>query len=171
MIPHFAAQPAALSSHDLLTFFSSGFASGGPTAPGGYAEVTPPPPQKSNIWLWILGGCGCSVVLLLVCCGGFSWWGFSTGTQFLANTLRQEIAGNADVEENLGEVNSLTTNFTESAREKQARGGTTNWLVFDAVGTKSSGKFIVEQSPVPQQGNFFSKIELRLPDGKTVQIK
>jgi hypothetical protein len=145
---------------------------GGHAAPAGYGQGPfAPPPQKSRFWTWLLGGCGCSAVLLLLCCGGFAYWGYTVGQQGLATLIRQEVADNAEVKEHLGEINSLSTDFIESAQEKQNRGGNSNWLVFHAEGTKGKGKFIGELSGQPKAGGTFTSIELRLPDGKTIPIK
>lgn len=130
-----------------------------------------PPPKPSRFWLWLLGGLGCAGVLLLLCCGGMTWFGYSFGTQVLAEALKQEVAGNAVVEEHLGEIRQIKANLMESGSEKRARNSSGNVIVMDAEGAKGNGKFIVESSPSPTPGNFFTKIELRLPDGKTVQIK
>jgi hypothetical protein len=110
-------------------------------------------------------------VLLLLCCGGFTYFGYVAGQQGLATLLREEVAASAEVQEHLGEINSLSTDFFASAQEKQTRGGTSNWLVFDAEGTKSKGKFIAELSGQPKEGGAFNSIELRLPDGKTIPVK
>jgi len=147
-----------------------------PPAAGSFAQDPfAPPPKKSSWWMWLLGGCGCSVVLLVLCCGGVSYWGATKGGQFLGKVLQEalqeEIAGNADVEEHLGEINSLTVNFVESGQEKSARGSSENVLVMDAVGTKGNGKFIVESPVTPKEGSKFSKIDLKLPDGTIKNIK
>jgi len=119
----------------------------------------------------MLIGLGIGGLLCAGCCGGFTWFGYSASTKLLAQALQQEVAGNADVQENLGDIKSITMNIMDSGQEKQKRGGTGNWIVMDAEGTKSNGKSIVESSPTPQPGNFFNHIELRLPDGKTIPIK
>ena len=156
-----------------LSFFSADFGTGG-ASPGGYAAgpfAQPPTPKPSRWWLWLLIILGGGGLLCAGCCGGFTWFGFSASTKILAQALKQEVADNADVKENLGEITSINMNIMESGREKQKRGGTSNWIAMDAEGTKGKGTFIVESSPAPQPGNFFSKIELRLPDGKTIPIK
>ena len=145
---------------------------GAPATAAGYGDAPfSSPPPKSRFWMWLLGGCGCSVVLALLCCGGFAYWGYSVGEKGLTTLVRQEIADNAEVKQHLGEINSLTTDFIESAQEKQSRGGTSNWLVFHAEGTKVKGKFIGELAGQPKQGGTFTTLELRLPDGKTIPIK
>jgi hypothetical protein len=158
---------------DSLTLFSAGFGNDPSAAPNPFSATPgyPPPSKPSRWWLWLLGGLGCGGLLLILCCGVFGYFGFRASTEILAQALRGEIANNDAVKEHLGEINSLQTNFAESAKEKQTRGGGNNWIVFDAVGTKGSGKFITEMPPTPQQGNMFNSIELRLPDGSTVKVK
>jgi len=143
---------------------------GGPAPAGGFAPPPyAPPPRKSNWWIWLLGGCGCSAILLMLCCGGVSYWGFSKSMNVLGDLVKKEVEDNPDVKEHLGEINSITMNLAETTKEKQARGGTSNWIVFDAEGSKGDGQIIAESSP--GAGTPFSKIELRLEDGKTFQIK
>jgi hypothetical protein len=154
--------------------FSAGFGNDPASAPNPFSTtpVFPPPPSKpSRWWLWLLGGLGCGGLLLILCCGVFGYFGVRASTEILAQALRQEVANNDAVKEHLGEISSLQTNLAESGQEKRTRGGASNWIVLDAVGTKGNGKFIVEASPTPQQGNLFSKIELKLSDGQTVPIK
>jgi hypothetical protein len=145
---------------------------GGPAPAGAFAQQPyAPPPRKSNWWVWLLGGCGCSAVLLVLCCGGFSYWGFSKATGVIGDQLKKEVADNADVKENLGEIQSISMNLMETAEEKKNRNDTSNWMVFDATGSEGDGKFIAEMPPGGQGGSPFGKIELRTEDGKTIQIK
>ncbi len=88
----------------------------------------------------------------------------------LEGPLREEVADNADVKENLGEIESLTADFMASSQEQKTRGGG-NWLVMDAEGSKGNGTFIVETVPGGQGNNAFKHIELRTEEGKTFQIK
>jgi hypothetical protein len=139
--------------------------------PGGGAFAPTPPPKKSNFWLWLLGGLGIATVLVCGCCGGLSWWGISASNKIITQFLREEVQGSPVVAEHLGEITALNTNLIESGEAKQKRGGTNNVLVIDAEGTKGSGKFIVEQSPSPQPGRFFERIDLRLPSGEEISVK
>jgi hypothetical protein len=147
---------------------------GGP-APGPFAQQPyAPPPRKSNWWVWLLGGCGCSAILLVLCCGGLAYFGATKGGQMLGKVLegplREQVADNADVKEHLGEIESLTADFMASGQEQKARGGG-NWLVMDAEGSKGNGTFIVETVPGAQGSDAFKHIELRTEEGKTFQIK
>jgi hypothetical protein len=167
------AQFSISSARDLF-ILSSGFDQGGPAAPIMYAEgpySQQPAPKPSRFWIWLVVGLGVGGLLCAGCCGGLTWFGFSAGTQALAQALRQEIAGNADVQEHLGEINSVKMNIMETANEQKTREGANNLMVFDAEGTKGNGKFITETPAGGQGGGPFSKIELRLPDGKTIPIK
>jgi len=148
---------------------------GGPATPGAFGQPpAAPPPRKSNWVVWLLGGCGCSVVLLAICCGTLGYIGATKGPQMLGKLLegplREEVADNDDVKEHLGEIESLTANFMASAQEQKERGGG-NWLVMDAKGSKGKGTFIVETVPGAQGSDAFKHIELRTEEGKTFEIK
>ena len=123
------------------------------------------------------GGCGSSVaaaaraILLVLCCGGVSYWGFSKGMSVVGDQLRPEVEDNADVKENIGEIDSITMNIMETGKEKQERKDNANWIVFDVTGDKGDGQFIVEMPPGGRDGKPFGKIELRLEDGKIIPIK
>src|SRR5262245_61918896 len=104
-----------------LSFFSADFGSGG-AAPSAYAErpLSPQPqPKPSRFWIWMLIGLGIGGLLCAGCCGGFTWFGYSASTKLLAQALQQEVAGNADVQENLGDIKSITMNIMDSGQEKQ----------------------------------------------------
>jgi hypothetical protein len=119
----------------------------------------------------LLGGCGCSAVLLVLCCGGLAYFGVTKGLGAAGELLKKEVADNADVKEQLGEITSISMNIMETGQEKQKRNDTSNWIVFDAEGTEGSGKFIAEMPPGGSNGSPFGKIELRTEEGKTFQIK
>jgi hypothetical protein len=121
--------------------------------------------------VWALGGCGCSAVLLVLCCGGITYFGVTKASGLLGDQLKKEVAGNADVKDQLGEITSISMNIMATTEEKQKRNDTSNWMVFDAEGTEGSGKFIAEMPPGGNNGNPFGKIELRTEEGKTFQIK
>jgi len=145
---------------------------GGPAAPGAFAQPPyAPPPRKSNWWVWLLGGCGCSAVLLVLCCGGLTYFGVSKGLGAAGEQLKKQVADNADVKEQLGEIESISMNLMETGQEKQKHNDNSNWLVFDAKGSEGDGKFIAEMPPGGSNGSPFGKIELRTEEGKTFQIK
>src|SRR5262245_46225841 len=130
-MPSIAASTRTTLGRGLLTLFSAGFdPSGGGAAPGTYGQMpAAPPPQKSKFWLYLLGGCGCGVILLVACCGGLPFAGLYFSNKVVAQALRQEVEGNAQVQEHLGEIQSLNMNIMETGAEKSKRGGTANWVV------------------------------------------
>ena len=129
-----------------------------------------PQRKPSRWWLWLLGGLGCSGVLLLLCCGGLTYFGVSKGLGALADMVKNEVADNDDVKENLGELTSVTMNLMGTSNEQKARGNSSNLIVFDAEGTEGKGQFVVETSQ-GGQGSPFNSIELKLPDGTIKKIK
>jgi len=148
---------------------------GGPTSPASFAQPTygqpnVPPPQKSKWWMWLLGGCGCSSILLVLCCGGVTYFGVSKGMGALGELVKKEVEDNEDIKANLGDDLSVTMNIMETASEQKARGGESNLIVFDAKGTEGEGQLIVQTSK-DGQGGPFNSIELKLPDGTLKKIK
>jgi len=147
--------------------FAAGFGGNEPgtnpyaAAPGTFGAT--PPPKKSKWWLWLLLGAGGALLALVVCCGGVAMFGMGAANNVIGTALRQEVENAPAVKEHLGDIKSLSVNYIESGEESQKRGGGNNMLVVDAQGSKGDGKFIVVNSPNPQQGNIFSKIDLRLP--------
>jgi hypothetical protein len=131
-----------------------------------------PPPKKSNWWVWLLGGLGIAGVLFVGCCGGMIFWGMSQANAVIGDALKQEVAGHPAVEQHLGNIESLSTNYQQTGEETQKRGSGVNVLVIDAKGSNGNkAKFIAEQSPSPAPGNIFQKIDLRLESGEEISIK
>src|SRR5256885_14077742 len=109
--------------------------------------------------------------LPILCCGGLTYFGVSKGLGAAGEQLKKQVADNADVKEQLGEIESISMNLMETGQEKQKHNDNSNWLVFDAKGSEGDGKFIAEMPPGGSNGSPFGKIELRTEDGKTFQIK
>lgn len=126
-------------------------AGGGAPLPGGQPAGGPGYPPGSggkpkSIMPWILGILGVLAVLTLVCCGGLVYLGFQAQGQLAAMTgeiFREQYAeglnANPDFAENVGEVESMSMNFTaigEVAQENPNQQGAP-WLVFDVQGTQA----------------------------------
>jgi hypothetical protein len=184
-VPAFPRTVAAVPpSASPLVLSSSGFGSGGygqqPDYGAGsgvnpYANppgVGMPPPHKSNAWLWILGIVGILGIGMVVCCGGFGYWGFSQGMNMVADMAKKEAEDHPAVQEHLGGIASASMNFVKSTEETQKRGTGTNFFVIDVKGeNETDAELIVEQSKDPAPGEMFSTIDLRLPSGEEISIK
>jgi hypothetical protein len=141
-----------------------------PGTPNPYANppgMMGPPPKPSYWWAWLLGGLGVAGLVVCGCCGGFFMFSMSQVTR----VMREEVEGHPAIAEHIGEIQSMSTNVIATGEETEKRGGGKSVLVVDVKGSKGSGKLLGEQSPAPQQGNFFDRIDLRLPSGEEISIK
>ena len=134
--------------------------------------VGAPPPRKSNAWIWILGIVGLLGIGMVVCCGVGGYFAFNAGMGVVTNELKNEVAGDPNIQQHLGEIENLSVDIIASGQEAEKRGRGAQVLVFNAEGSEGKeAKIIAEQSKQPQPGNMFSKIDLRLPSGEEISIK
>jgi hypothetical protein len=160
-----------------LAAFSSGFGNQGfggqgmggqPGGPASYGTFGPqtPSPRKSNWWIWLIAGLGLGGLLICGCCGGVMMFGLSAAS----GALEDEVADHPAIQQNIGEIQSLSMNLTATGEEQQ-KGSGKNVIVYDVKGSAASGQLIAEQSRNPQPGNMFDKIDLRLESGEVISIK
>ncbi|MGB7346289.1 MAG: hypothetical protein WBD20_18875 [Pirellulaceae bacterium] len=124
------------------------------------------PKKGKNVWLIVLaivGGLG--LLSVMVCCG-VGYWGYSKGTQMVADELQGQLTGNAVIEEHIGEINSVSMNLSaviEEAKKQQEAGdqGAPPSMVFDIEGSKGSGRILMNNEPGGQP----SEVELVMADG------
>lgn len=104
-------------------------------------------PAKGGVpkWLWIV----LAVVIGggLLCCGGSYFFG-KNALEKIGNVagdqVALELADYPAIEEHIGTITESSVDFIESAKEKQARGNTLDYLVVMLTGSKGSGKAIVQ---------------------------
>jgi hypothetical protein len=141
---------------------------GSPNPYAGTFGPQQPPPKKSNIWLWLLGGFGLAGVLFCGCCGGFFYFGLSQ----VNNAMQQEVAGHPDIAKHLGEIQSMSMNVIATGEETDKRGDGVSVLVYDVKGSNGKkGQLLGAQARNPQPGDFFQQIDLKLPSGEVISIK
>lgn len=132
---------------------------------------TPVQPKKGkSVWLWVLGIVGGLGLLgLIVCCGG-AYWGYNKSTQMVADELKGKLAGNAVIEEQIGEISTVAVNLSaviEEAKKQQEAGGegAPPSLVFDIEGSKGSGRILMKEDPGQS-----SEVDLVMSDGSRFTI-
>jgi len=125
-----------------------------------------PPPKKSSTVKWVIIGLVVLLVLVGICCGGCVAMGLF-GVNMAGQQIASELQGTPGAQEHLGDNLKMSMNFTETANEQQ-RSGNKEVVVFDATGSKGSGKVIVTQG---QGGQAINSAILRLPDGREVPLK
>ena len=154
------------------------FGGGGYTPPGssnpyagvgGYGQA--PPPKKSNALLWILGGVGGVGILICAGCCGVTYFAFNTGMNMIAEQTKGEVQGHPAIQEHIGTIESVSSDFTAGIQESQKKGDTggESHLVIHVKGSKGSGDII---GKMPQGGaQRMSEKVLRLPDGKEFPLE
>ena len=121
-----------------------------------YPNQQAPPPKGSNTWLWVFGILGAiGIVGMMVCCGGM-YFAYQQGTQFVGEELKNQLAGNPTIEENIGEIQTVSMNFSDLVAEVQkhqeeGREGPPPQLLYDIEGTKGKGKILLRQDPATGQ--------------------
>ncbi|QDT06820.1 hypothetical protein K227x_52410 [Rubripirellula lacrimiformis] len=141
-----------------------------PNAPGNSGGVYPDsPPKKSKAKFWLMG-CGIlGFVGLLVCCGGpllMTQFGLS----MLAGEFQKQLDGNPVIVEHIGEIESLSMNWSETiARAQNAEGGSEE-LAFEISGTKGSGVVMIQQDQ-SGDGTGMQSATLVMEDGTRYPIE
>jgi hypothetical protein len=137
-----------------------------PYASLGGQGMSQPPKRGTSVWLWVLG-IGGGVVLLLCCgCVGLGYFGFTGIMGFMGDMVKQQIENDPVIVEHIGEVKSVTVNYTDTGKEKQNNPQPgRNVLVFDVQGTKGSGQVVGTQVQAPEPGLVLENARLR-KDGK-----
>jgi hypothetical protein len=133
----------------------------------GQDDFAQPPPKKGGKGLLI--GCGIVGLLgVLVCCGGVAMVGV-WGPGIAGDAVRPEVENSATVIEHIGEIESMSLNFSATVEEAQSvEPGQQGLMVFDVQGTKGGGKIVAQQSPTSQG---IDSAVLVLPSGERLPIE
>lgn len=132
-------------------------------------ETAPPAKSGSGIKI-VLIVFGIIMLLGLLACGGLAaltYFGISKGMEVAAEEFRKQLSGNPVIEAEIGELQSMSLQFMETAERADQAGGEAV-IVFDAVGSKGTGKILV--TPAQGGGNKINSAVLELPDGRQVPI-
>jgi len=82
-----------------------------------------------------------AIVGSIICCGGFSYWGWDEAMGVLEDAVEVELAANPVAQQHLGDITSVDINLTETGEANKP-----GYLVFDVVGTKGSGQVSLKQN-------------------------
>ena len=101
-----------------------------------------PPRKKSGAGcgIWAAVGIG-ATLLILLCCGGGGYALWQAGKGAVATAVRDDLAGNPVLNEQLGGITSLELDFMASV---QPPNDASDVYVFDAVGPKGTGRLVVD---------------------------
>ena len=139
----------------------------------------PPREQSSSTTIWIIVlvlvlVIGLPILLVAVmflgCCGLMGVGAYSA-FQMTGEMAKQQYAADPVMQQHIGEIQSITPNFTATSEEQQKQTTVgTNVIVFDVSGSKGSGQLIAEQQPGPQPPGspvkIFSNARLRTSQGE-----
>lgn len=136
----------------------------GEPEPASFHTARPPKEskRKRNLLLAFAVGLGMGAVFL--CCGGGVLL-VNVGTGMLASEIQQLLADNPLVQEHLGEIQSFEMDFTDSLNE-----GDEDTYVYEAVGTKGSGHFVVEHVTDDAGDEELVHATLKMSGGLTVNV-
>lgn len=131
-----------------------------PAMPGGASS---PPPRKRRLWLWVLlivfGG---GFLSLLICCGAGAYLVQNHGA-FIFDPVRKELNQVADVQEQIGEIESLNIDFFGTVEEGK---NNPDFVIFN--GQSDSGPF--QLSAKMATSGELEKVFLVMPDGSREPI-
>ncbi len=123
-----------------------------------------PTPKKSNTWLWVLGIIGGIGILgAIVCCGG-SFALYRAGSSALAEQLKQNLAGHPTINDQIGDIQSMSMDLIATGKAGEAKPGT---IAFKIEGSKGSGFIEIHQDELNRvnQGQGLSSAELVMSNG------
>ncbi|SMP65557.1 hypothetical protein SAMN06265222_10985 [Neorhodopirellula lusitana] len=130
---------------------------------GGFSGVNPPP-KKSRTWLWVLGIVfGLGFLGLIVCCGLMTF-GFSKYGSVVFEPVRGELNQSAQVQENVGNVEELTMNFSATVKEAEAN---PEFVILDAVTETGPQQFSVKMGAAGEVEEAY----LVQPDGTRLELE
>jgi hypothetical protein len=109
-------------------------------------------------------------VVFLGCCGLFGLGMYSV-SQLPAEMVKQQYANDPVIQQHIGEIQSATLNFADTAAEQQKQqpgqgAPAATVMVIDVRGTKGSGQIVGHQEPGNPPGKFFTKATLRTSQGE-----
>ncbi len=111
---------------------------------GQFGQGSTQPPQKKGmsttmIVLIVVGGVG---GVTLLCCVGVCGSLVYVGVGQIGRIAKSEFGNHPDVQQQIGEIESTSVNFMETA-SFQGRVGEDNVFVLDVEGSNGSGQFIL----------------------------
>jgi hypothetical protein len=109
----------------------------------------------------ILGLVGGGGLLLLACCGGFVAFGLGV----FAEQVKEDLRGNAVVEEHIGPITSISVNWSGTI----AAGGDDRFA-FDVEGPKGKGRITAVAKTVDQDKEHVESGTLELPNGERYDL-
>lgn len=128
------------------------------------ATVAEKPRKRKGciFWVVILIG-GMSLMGVCACCGGGYWV-----LNFLTNNYQQQLAGNPVIVEQIGEIESMSMNFSKTGEERESNPNASTFA-FDIQGSESSGTILIRQDQ-SGDGLGIESAVLILSDGTRVDV-
>jgi hypothetical protein len=118
-------------------------------------------PRSGISWMWLLG---CGGLCFVLCCGGGI--GLATfGFALISSEVKDQIRDNPKFREHIGEVQEFEMDLAGSFSDDDD-----DTYRYRVRGTKGSGELTVKQTTGPDGDEVVEEAELRLSDGKKVQV-
>lgn len=110
-----------------------------------------------------------AVIGLLVCAGiaGLVYFGFNKGQEMAGAEFKSQLEGNPVLEQEIGELQTVTVSLMETARRQQEAGGEPR-MVMRVAGTEGEG--VVTATLSDDGRNRIVAATLETEDGRTVEL-
>ncbi len=137
---------------------------------GGGGGMSQPPKRSTSVWTWVLGIGGGFLLAGLLCCGCIGFV-FYFGVNQMHEQVKQQIQNDPVIQQHIGQVQSVSTNFQASVKEIQENPPPPgdNVLTFDVKGTKGEGLLVGTQLTAPAPGKFLRNMKLK-KDGQVYPL-
>ncbi|WP_164104632.1 hypothetical protein [Candidatus Laterigemmans baculatus] len=132
-------------------------------------DATPPAKSTSGLKIVLIVLAVLALIGLLIC-GGFAaliYFGWNQAQTAMGEEFKRQLQGNPVIEQELGEIESMSVSLVETAQRNENNTGTPV-MVLHVDGSQADGVLLVETSP--QGNNQIISATLETEDGRSIPV-